>query len=392
MDSTSISELQETLSLSLSAISLQKKHENFDNDSSISSVSSSSPSISEQYPPPLTSDLHGIQLDLYRWAKYSQYKPKTDEEGRLRAVYIFQYFANAAKASSMTHLTCVSLIQEALDACSQGITAGEKSIKVSQAAKIAPKLLQNAPRLDYEKQGILLKNIPIFNVLEAMCWIYTSCIDNEAIRSERQAELYLYQLYLIFIALKNTLWVKQLILLSTIAAAWNNPGKDSPLLVAFACAGAGKEKVTRQAISSARRDFVKRLHNLSGFDYNEEQANSPGNCPEFLLWGTICKKGSSYRSLCLNLNNYRSYKFCNHCQLVAKSAEQHIQIHIEDWYNKTSLVSINASILKSNGFQTCELKTLGEILMEERKATKSKNVLKERNFITSRRTIEGNIL
>ena len=390
MDSTTISDLQETLSLSLSAVSLQKELDDNDSISSASS-SSTSPSTREhhrQYPP--RGDSNGITLDLYHWARYSQYQPASDEEGRQRAVNIFQYFANVATSFGMKDLTCVSLIQEALDVCTQGITAGQN---VSRAPRIALKCLKDSPRLDYERVGVLLNNIPIFNVLEAICWVYTSCVDSDAIRSDRQAELYLYQLYLIFKALKNTRWVTSRIMPSTIAAAWSKPdGLDSPLLVAFACAGVGKDLLLRREISTARCDFIKRLHNVSKFGHNKEQGNAPGNCPEFLLWGTVCEKGVSYRSLCLNLNQPKSYMCCDHCQLVARSAEQHIQIHIEDWYHKTSLVPADADVVRSNGFDSCDLKTLGEILMEVRKATrKAKKVSTERNLIASGRKVGGNV-
>jgi hypothetical protein len=75
---------------------------------------------------------------------------------------------------------------------------------VMRADKISAKTGQAASNFTTTLRNYALQEIPLFNVMEAICWIYTCCVDRDEIRTDPEAELYLNQLYGIFQVLKAT--------------------------------------------------------------------------------------------------------------------------------------------------------------------------------------------
>ncbi len=166
---------------------------------------------------------------------------------------------------------------------------------------------------------------------------------------------------------------------STVAAAWNKPSNGGPLTIAFACACVGKEDIWKE-MNTARRDYVRGLHALVqncmiGIS-KDTCPNESGNCPEFVAWGAICKAGETYRSLCLNVNRDKSYKCCNHCSSLAKATWKGNSLCIEDWFDKSSLITGPPEQLW-NGYVGCNLKPIRDIIAEGR----GRGVHKPRQFV-----------
>ena len=229
------------------------------------------------------------------------------------------------------------MLEEAINVCNKAAIP-KFAAGFTGADKISQRYTRkSAPSFTATLQDYVLREIRLFNILEAMCWIYTCCIPSEKILTDRDAELYLYQLLLIFKALKETKWLARELIPSTIAAAWNKPSNGAPLTVVFACSTVGKDKV-RLEINAARQEYVSGLHALvrnciSGVGVGEKESlNGAGNCPEFVAWGALCRGGQQYHSLCLNMARYMTYKYCTHCDSLAKAVREGSTVRIEDWY------------------------------------------------------------
>ena len=271
---------------------------------------------------------------------------------------------DVGKEFGLSDTPCVKMLEEAIAVCNRGasqkVTAG-----LTGADKICQRYTRNtAPSFAATLQGFVLREIPIFNILEAICWIYTCCVPTDEILTDREAECYLYQLLLIFQALKATKWISSALIPSTVAAAWSRPFGNAPLKIVFACTCVGKDKV-RLEMNMARKEYVKGLHALVENCSSVGAQNKPGNCPEFVSWGALCRGRQEYRSLCLNLVKYRSYKFCTHCDSLAKAAREGSKVKIEDWYDKTSLRETEP-MEQDNGYVSCDLKSLKAIIAEGR--------------------------
>ncbi len=68
----------------------------------------------------------------------------------------------------------------------------EVASKLSRVDKTIQKTHSTAPSYTATLQGFLVQEIPIFNILEAICWIYTCCVEVDEILTDREAECYLY--------------------------------------------------------------------------------------------------------------------------------------------------------------------------------------------------------
>ena len=88
------------------------------------------------------------------------------------------------------------MLEDALTVCNN--TATQNLIEIAKANKIVQKTPSNAPLYTSILQGYVVEQIPIFNIFEAICWIYTCCVEADEIVTDREAECYLYQLLVIF--------------------------------------------------------------------------------------------------------------------------------------------------------------------------------------------------
>jgi hypothetical protein len=200
------------------------------------------------------------------------------------------------KEFGLSETPCVKMLEEAITVCKKA-SSPKFAARLSGADKVIQKYpKKNPPTFATTFQGFVLREIPIFNILEAMCWIYTCCVHTDEIITDREAECHLYQLLLIFEALKATRWLGSEFIPPTVASAWSRPSDNAPLKVVFACTCVGKPKV-RSEMNDSRKEYVKGLHALvkncsvSG----DSSLNGAGNCPEFVAWGALCRGGGGAR-------------------------------------------------------------------------------------------------
>ena len=228
--------IQISLHTTLSAIALQKDIGILDDTSSLIS-SFTSPSQSRQSTPSLFRGSNGIPLHLADWARRAKEQPQSSDDGRKKACKIFELFVEAGTGFGLQDTPCIKKLQKAIDVCNNHVSKKDISM-LPRAERIVQHTRAKAPTFTANLRNFVVEEIPIFNVLEAMCWVYTCCIAADEIRTDRDAECYLYQLMLIFEALKASKWLGADIP-TTVAAAWNKPSDNVPLTVAFACSCVG---------------------------------------------------------------------------------------------------------------------------------------------------------
>ena len=370
MNSQETKDLQISLHTTISALSVHKDLILSDDTSSMTSSFTTISAVGSRNSPPPSDPQKPFPLELAYWSQLANSPLLSLHDGRTKARKIFQKFVEFAKEHGLEDTLCVEMLEDAIAVCDNGANPRVLS-RLTGADKVIQKTRSTAPSYAATLQNFVVREIPIFNILEAMCWIYSCCVDNDNIIEDRDAEFYLYQLLLIFQALKATKWLSTEFIPSTVAAAWSKPSNDAPLTIAFACVCVGKPN-TRTELNAARRDYVRDLQALvencaSGNHTNEKESskNGAGNCPEFVAWGAVCRAEEEYRSLCLNLPQYKSYKCRTHCDSLAKAAWEHKALKIEDWYDKTILRKGNPQEQK-NGYWGCELKSIREIIEEGR--------------------------
>lgn len=170
-----------------------------------------------------------LLLHLKAWDDLAKEQPKSSKDGQKKACKIFESFVEVGTDFGLGETSCIKMLQNSIDICNNHDSQKGTSMP-SRAKRISKMTPKTAP--SFEKT-------PIFNILEAICWIYTCCVASDEIRQDRDAECYLYQLMLIFKALNATRWLGTDIP-TTVAAAWNKPSENIPLIVAFACSCIGK--------------------------------------------------------------------------------------------------------------------------------------------------------
>ena len=83
---------------------------------------------------------------------------------------------------------CVKMLEEAITVCNKGASPNVAA-GLSGADKVSQRYTRkNAPSFAATLQGFVLREIPIFNILEAMCWIYTCCVHTDEILTDRETE------------------------------------------------------------------------------------------------------------------------------------------------------------------------------------------------------------
>ena len=204
----------------------------------------------------------------------------------------------------MKNTPCIAILQEAIVVCDWASVTSSAD-QLSGAKKVAHKTRGRAPLYVCHLRDFTLEEIPIFNVMEAICWIYTCSVEHDEIFTDRDAEGYLYQPRLIFKALKATGWFPTAFIPSTVAPAWSKPSPDeTSVMIAFACTCAHSNSKEKSGMAEARKLYANSLRTLSqncvAGSSAQKVGNAEGNCPEFVAWGAICRGDKEYRSLCLN--------------------------------------------------------------------------------------------
>ena len=199
------------------------------------------------------------------------------------------------------------------------------------------------PSFAVQLRGFIFDGIPVFNIWDSIALIYSISI--EPISTDREIELFLYQLRLILISMRNTHCWGSDHFPSTVAATWTSPIKDGSVLAAFAVSCIkGRNGSLRKEQNLARQNYNQRLHQLVTSTAEEIKArregqNLAGNCPEFITWATICRKPGSYFTLCLNIALELTMECCGPC-LETRKAASTVGIIIEDRWRTCSLVSV----------------------------------------------------
>lgn len=354
-----------TLQPTLSSLAIRQDFGiNIDDSGSISSNLTTMSSISSPYCPP-TPSYRGIELHVAHWARYSQHISSLEGNAKVsEAKKILQFFSESADQAGLAHSPCTEVLREA-------IGFAVPASKTTGAQRVVHKTRATAPTHVNNLRDFVVNSIPIFNVFEALCWLYTYLIDPSQLRNDRDVELFLYQLGLIMRCLTKTapIWAAKKFIPSTIAAAWTKP-TGQPLIVAFACSCVAAKPSQKSEAHAARQAFLQSVHALVGNTWGQLQdcRNAAGNCPEFLTWGSICRPGKSYRSLCLSRVSNMAYRCCQHCeQWVQAAVSADIMVH--DWYDKTSIAILQEQ--EEDGYEGYKLKNTALIIREGRRGRQS---------------------
>jgi len=224
----------------------------------------------------------------------------------------------------------------------------------------------NAPAFTEQLRNFVYNDIPVFNIWDSISLIYS--LAAEDVCCDREVDLFLYQLRLIFNAMRKTkIWATNYFP-STVAASWTAMGSGKHLLVAYSvsCIG-GKKGVLREEQNLARQNYNHRLYSLVRKSDEElrnldKGANKAGNCPEYSTWGTICSGPGAYSSLCLSIAKEQTMQCCGPCQETATAATK-VGISISDRWDTCSLVSSeNKQDTNVGGYEYKVLDSISKIL------------------------------
>ena len=189
----------------------------------------------------------------------------------------------------------------------------------------------------------------------------------EDVLCDREVDLFLYQLRLIFTATRKTsIWDSEYCP-STVAASWmTGPNKNFLVVYSVSCLG-GRNGKLREEQNIARQKYNHLLYSLvhksdKQLRALDQGANKAGNCPEYSTWVTICSGPGAYHSLCLSIAKERTMKYCGLCQETAIAATK-VGISILDRWNTCSLVSPERDEDFNEGnYQYKEMDSLATIL------------------------------
>ena len=182
MTSQDSKDIQISLHLAVSALSL---HKDFVIPADTASISSSftTPSNSPRNSPAPTSN--GITLHLAHWSQFATSHPLSPDDGRIKACKKFQSFTDVRKEFGLYDTPCVKMLEEAITVCNKGASP-KVAAGLSGADKVSQRYTRkNAPSFAATLQDFALREIPIFFILEAICWIYTCCVHTDEILTDR---------------------------------------------------------------------------------------------------------------------------------------------------------------------------------------------------------------
>ena len=304
------------------------KHDTFSASSSLTSLSLGDAKRA-------TSIKSRIPLAISDWAKRASLSIPADEKTQT-AIELLTYFKNIG----LQHLSPDSHPIAILDHSLNELRAENPPQFESGIRRVAHKRL-NITSYSLQLRNFVFNEIPIFDIWDAIALIYSVSVED--VFYDQEAELFLYQLRLIFIAMQNTKCWGADYLPSTVAASWRStPESHLILAFSFTCIG-GRRSSLRSEQNLARQNYNQKLFSLVQLSETEllkldQGRNKAGNCLEYNTWATVCSSPGQYNSLCLNLANEQTMKYCGPCSETAKAAEK-IGIIIQDRWKICSLVS-----------------------------------------------------
>jgi hypothetical protein len=212
---------------------------------------------------------------------------------------------------------------------------------------------------DFRYRDDVVKGVPLWNVFDAITYIYTACFVDMFI--SRECELHLYQLRTIFNVLGSAVGKSfKRKVPSTMAATWCKVGEGRPLVAGFAASYTRKNKV---AMAKVRRKYVDALVNLNPVD-KKRAPNASGNYPEFITWSIVCRDAGNSKSLCLSNFKEIAYQFCGHFEDASKAFVEK-KSKIEDFFDKSSLI-ISTEVRTDHASPGCKLKSAEALIKDGR--------------------------
>jgi hypothetical protein len=314
----------------------------------------------------LSSSQSDIPLIINHWAQQAA-QPRSTSPQKDQGKSFIQTFIDIGIAHGLgpdSHP--ISVLREALRELSNDHAPKEGSARRCVAHNSLVR-----PSFTAQLRDFVFDGIPVFNIWDSIALIYSISI--EPTSSDREVELFLYQLRLIFISMRNTRCWGSDHFPSTVAATWTSPTKDGLVLAAFAVSCIkGRNGSLRNEQNLARQNYNQRLHQLVTCTAEEIKArgegqNLAGNCPEFTTWATICREPGSYFTLCLNIALELTMQCCGSC-LETRKAASTVGIIIEDLWQTCSLVSVFGKEEVNNGeYKIKEMDPINQILKKGRK-------------------------
>jgi len=330
-----------------------------------------------------------IHLDLKTWKVKSEEKV----EERKKIEKILQYFIAVAKKNSLKDTPAVSCLERAISTLTRSenfrtpVSSWKEKISqrtihevkedlspLEQGDRYLQRLTTHSNERDSQVMAKPLlssrefyKTIPLFNLWDALSYIYTMCV--EEIKSQRMAELHLFQFRMIIKILRDGKYFAPFASPTTVASAWTEMGNNFLIAYATTCVGPKEEgDKTKEEMAKLRCEFMARL------TAHREQVsvvvvicpNRRGNCSEFLVWPMICREPGKYKSLCFSTTpgdegRSKSMKFCAYCDDLAKFLRER-QIEIDDLWDKAELCDKDCRVLPRVHYPYRRLKTTAEIM------------------------------
>ena len=335
-------------------------HDDLDNESDIYSSSSLSTNSSGR-PPRDLSVQDRIPLAISDWSTRASLDIPTHETHQTAIEYLTYFVNMGLKQGLLNDSHPIAILRHSLN------ELGAQNPQQQQIAirRVAHNRL-NPPTFTLQLREFIFNEIPIFNIWDAITLIYS--ISVEDVFCDREVDLFLYQLRLIFNSMKATrIWGTDHIP-STVAASWTTTGPNRRFLVAYSvtCIKGRKGKLLLDQ-NLARQNYNRRLYSLVQKSDQELRDlghgdNRAGNCPEYSTWGTICTGPGVYNFLCLNIAKERTMECCGPCQDTANEARK-VGISISDRWKTCSLVSSEGEENESSGgYQGKEMDSISKIL------------------------------
>lgn len=217
-------------------------------------------------------------------------------------------------------------------------------------------------------QELIVQEIPLFNIWDCISFIYTVCA--EGIETPLDAQLHLVQFHIIIGSLRAVDdYFPRFAGPTTVAATWTASTQPHPYTIAFATTCVGDSKNAKARMALARQKFMATITSqLKKVPKGtpRDAPNKPGNCPEYQVWGVVCRKEGKYTSLCFNMDTDpggKIYQCCGRCDDMRELLGAN-KIEIEDfWMNSvTGDSSVKANFETTYPFRI--LKPVEDIIAE----------------------------
>ena len=314
--------------------------------------------------PSLPDDGNNIRLNLQIWAKILDEPIETRNQKQQRIGKILYYFIRLGILNNLESSPCVNILMSALRSLESGANISESAVELDLKAKIAQ--LTTPAKTNYERitnlRKLVIHGLPLLNIWDAISFLYTVCAENINTPSEAQHHHLQFRIIILSLRAAHEYFSFQA-MPTTVAATWTrSPPHPQPLNIAFATTAAG----AKRTIAAARREFMKeltkQLKKIPPSAITRNSPNLPGNCPEYITWGIVCREKGKYSTLCLNMSSDpegKIYKCCSYCEELRRRLKVN-SIEIEDIW-KDSVLGCSEPVEDEVEYPYCLLGIKGKI-------------------------------